>query len=355
MPESAALCVRCGNCLENCHIYLSTREWKHAPPNRLKILRKKADFVAFECNGCRRCTVFCPFSVEVSAYVSRARREIKNEAKALVELVEIQLEKGRKFDMHKQMYEAAIRFLEKKHNVKIPLNKKAEILFVPLQGEHTIIPAAKLFNLAEEDWALSYFEASNFAFFLGDMELAKKVSERIFREAEELNAEKIIVTECGHAYRVFKMFWREWFGRDFEILSIVEVAADYLEKGIVEVKGSLTEPVTYHDPCQAARNSGLIEEPRRVIESFSEDFREMKPNKERNFCCGGGGGLVAIPEMKDFRMIAGKKKAEQIKETEAKYVLTICENCRTQLKDLREHYNLNYEVSGVVELLSKFI
>ncbi len=355
MPDSANLCVRCGNCLDACHIYLSTGRKEHAPPNRIRILRKRSDPVAFECNGCRRCTIFCPFSVETSAYVSKARSEIRDYAKALVDLAELQVEKGRNFERHRDMFERAIKFLEKKHGVEIPVGKKSETLYVALQGEHTIVPAAKILNSAKEDWTLSYFEASNFAFFLGDMAKARAVSERIYREAESVGATKIVVTECGHAYRVFRMFWREWFGKEFEIMSIVELSARHLEDGTIEVRKSLSAPVTYHDPCQAARNSGLIEEPRKVIRSYAEDFREMKPNKEKNFCCGGGGGLVAIPEMKDFRMLAGRKKVEQIKESGADVVLTICENCRTQLKDLSKHYGVKYEVKGVVETLAELI
>ena len=52
----------------------------------------------------------------------------------------------------------------------------------------------------------------------------------------------------------------------------------------------------------------------KVLYIISTDFREMNPNKKRNWCCGGG-GLVAVPELKEVRMKAGKMKLEQIKRT----------------------------------------
>jgi Fe-S oxidoreductase len=52
-------------------------------------------------------------------------------------------------------------------------------------------------------------------------------------------------------------------------------------------------------------------------------------------------------------MQAGKLKAEQIQRTGAKLVITSCDNCRQQIGDLSEHYNLNVEVSSVSELAVK--
>lgn len=77
----------------------------------------------------------------------------------------------------------------------------------------------------------------------------------------------------------------------------------------------------------------------------------MSPNRELNFCCGGGGGLVAIPEWSDFRLKVGKPKADQIRRTGAKVIITSCDNCRHQITGLNEHYRLGIRVSSVSELL----
>ena len=55
---------------------------------------------------------------------------------------------------------------------------------------------------------------------------------------------------------------------------------------------------------------------------------ELKPNRADNWCCGGGGGLVALGEQ-DFRMKSSKVKAEQMKASQAAIITTACENCHS--------------------------
>jgi len=116
-------------------------------------------------------------------------------------------------------------------------------------------------------------------------------------------------------------------------------------------KNRLSSPVTYRDPCQLGRNGGIYEERRRLIRQFASDFREMTPNRKRNWCCGGGGGLVARADMAEFRNDIGRLKAEQIRSTGAIIVAAPCGNCRQQLQSLNEKYQLNVRIAAVSELL----
>jgi Fe-S oxidoreductase len=93
-------------------------------------------------------------------------------------------------------------------------------------------------------------------------------------------------------------------------------------------------------------------EPRYVINKIAEQFIEMKPNKSRNWCCGGGGGLVAVPEFENVRILTGAVKAKQINETKAEIVVAPCENCKQQITSIKEKYNLNVEVMGLVDLVN---
>jgi Fe-S oxidoreductase len=95
-----------------------------------------------------------------------------------------------------------------------------------------------------------------------------------------------------------------------------------------------------------------MDEPRRLINAMATDFRESDPNRTLNWCCGGGGGLIAVPEMHEVRMQAGQKKVEQIQKSEARWVVTACENCKTQLDELNDHYELGVEIKGVVDLVA---
>jgi Fe-S oxidoreductase len=123
---------------------------------------------------------------------------------------------------------------------------------------------------------------------------------------------------------------------------------DYVKRGVLKLHRSMnSKPVTYHDPCNVGRKGGVFEEPRNVIRAASDDYREMTPNRAENFCCGGGGGLVANPDWEDFRIETGKAKAQQINDTGAQVVVTACDNCLHQITELSEHYGLDVHVSNV--------
>ncbi|MCB2189911.1 MAG: (Fe-S)-binding protein, partial [Deltaproteobacteria bacterium] len=161
---------------------------------------------------------------------------------------------------------------------------------------------------------------------------------------------EVVICECGTAYRVMKHMSGE---KPFKVITFAELIARYIKEGRIKLdKSKLPGKVTYHDPCQIARQGGIYEQPRYVLNHLTDSFVEMTPNRQANWCCGGGGGLVAMGE-KDFRMKSAKVKAEQVKATEAEVLCTACENCHTQLSDLNEHYGLGVKVEYLSDLTAK--
>lgn len=60
--------------------------------------------------------------------------------------------------------------------------------------------------------------------------------------------------------------------------------------------------------------------------------------------------------MHDFRMsVAGKAKAEQIRQTGAEICVTPCANCKNRLKELIEYYKVSCTVLGLHDLILKAI
>ena len=97
----------------------------------------------------------------------------------------------------------------------------------------------------------------------------------------------------------------------------------------------------------------MIDEPRFILRHLTDDFREMSPDPKYNWCCGGGGGLVALgEETLDFRMKSAKVKVDQVKETGATILATACENCHTQLSDLNDHYKMGVEVQFLSSMIA---
>ncbi|MGB3092316.1 MAG: (Fe-S)-binding protein, partial [Candidatus Zixiibacteriota bacterium] len=82
------------------------------------------------------------------------------------------------------------------------------------------------------------------------------------------------------------------------------------------------------------------------------NFVEMHPNREKNYCCGGGGGQLAMTRYAKRRLETGKIKADQIRKTGAKIVVTPCHNCIDQLSELNREYDLKVEIKTVSEVVA---
>lgn len=57
------------------------------------------------------------------------------------------------------------------------------------------------------------------------------------------------------------------------------------------------------------------------------------------------------PFYKPYRMASGKLKAEQIKATGAKIIITPCHNCFDQINDLSEEYELRVTALSLKEII----
>lgn len=376
------VCARCGACKDACHIFKATGKSELVPSRRADLLRRLyqrrtglTDEVveemyqaAFTCTGCRRCMVYCPFGIDLTWIIGVEKAMLAAVGRVpeeLAMLTEASIEKGNSMDLYREIMRDQIKGLEPElrrltgmPEATIPMGKKgAKVLYVALAGTASILPPAALFNLAGEDWTLSEFEAANYGYFLGDTGRAAQIAERIVAEAKNLGVAEVVITECGHAYRVMKHLDEVWSKQKFPftVKSIFEPWAQYLREGRLKVARRIAEPVTYHDPCQLGRNGGIYEEPREVVKAICADFREMTPTREKNWCCGGGGGLVAQVDLEEFRATTGLVKAEQVRATGAKIAATPCENCRLQLQLLNERYVLGIEVAAVTDLLVRAV
>ncbi len=385
-------CVRCGSCIESCHFYQGDKDNPlHAPVYKNEQIRRllkqntflgklglygkpeedyfdSLSYAVFEsCTNCRRCVMFCPFSLDISVINTVARTGLIKLGKApemLLMLADMQIQRRENIAEYIDMFKDQITDLENEvreeigdKSFRIPVAEKAKILYVPLSGAITMTSPAKIFHAVGENWTLSKFDVVNFGFLAGDSVRAKKILKPILDEAKEVGAEKIVIGECGHAFKLAQKFSDGWFGKQpYEIELIVQTVAKYIEEGKLKFdKSKNPGKYTHHDPCQHARNSGVMEESRLILRETVNDFVEMTPNREQNWCCGGGGGLIAVPDFDDTRRMGGQMKMEQIKETEAKVLTTTCENCKSQLEDLNDHFELGIQIEGVVDAAARAI
>ena len=384
------MCAHCGLCSDTCHFYLANdRDPKMVPAYKskkiLEAIKKKEkideatvdelyDRVYGECTMCRRCTMYCPFGIDVASIVASARSLCNSQGKVpkhLLKAVTTHLESGNQMGVTREELIDTLEWMEEElqeelPGATIPIDKKgANVLYVLNAREPKFYPmdisqAAMVFYLAGEDWTMSSkgWDVTNLAMFMGDIEGASTISQMVRDAAEELGVRRVVVTECGHALRSLQFESPIWLGRDhkFEVVHSVLLFSEYLREGRIKLDKSVfaNERCTYQDPCNVSRNGGLARAGREVVRYLTDDFVEMEPHGEYNFCCGGGGGFIPMAgPFRERRLKAGKVKAEQIRATGATICITPCHNCYDQLRDLNKEYDLGIRVLSFKEMFEK--
>lgn len=402
LPLDLALgtCANCNNCAEQCSVYQATREEAYLPALRSDLLRRvyKKHFTLagklfgklvgaedldedrlnlmaesfYRCTMCRRCALECPLGID-NMLITRTARTLLTRAgitpKILDESVDAQLKTGNVSKIPPLAFIDMVEFLEGEmkeatgREIHFPRDRcSPEILLIPpvvdfIMNAETMMGIAETLYAAGADWTLStaLIDSANFGVFFDDDSLVK-IAQLFVEEAKKLKPKKVVIGECGHAYKAANKFYDLLSGPfPFQIQSVLELTASYLQQGKIKVNPEANrDPVTLHDPCNVARMGGIVEEPRSILQAVCKDFREMNPHGVENYCCGGGGSLVLIEELHDFRMeVSGKKKVEQIRATGARVVAAPCANCKKQLAELVEYYKLDVKVVGVHDLVGR--
>ncbi|HDL02940.1 MAG: hypothetical protein DRP46_07630 [Candidatus Zixiibacteriota bacterium] len=331
----------------------------------------------WNCTACRRCTLECPAGIDHALITHLGRfilSEIGISPRALVVSTREQLEgkTGNTSAIPLPALVDTLEFLEedikeeKGVDIKFPLDKEnCEFIFIPavsdfLMEAETLMGIAAVFKATGGSWTISTenYDAINYGLFYSDR-ILERVIRKLYAESERLNATNILIGECGHASRSAKYYVPVHCGGEKAkpVLNIMEYTYRMLKEGKLKLNPNvITETVTYHDPCNIARQGWIIEQPRYIIKAFCKNFVEMTPRGTENICCGGGGGTVSIDEIRPYRtLVGGKAKGDQIRATGAKYLIAPCANCKKQLRELVEDQKIDCEVVGLHDLIYKAI
>jgi hypothetical protein len=249
-------------------------------------------------------------------------------------------------------------------DAEIAYDKKgAKFLYLPNPRELGInllhlTAMANIFHAFGESWTMSHrhTDVTNWGYFKGDDEIMKKMILQVVEGAEDLEIETLVLSECGHGYYVLKNLTEKVLGRKprFEVTSMAELTHQMVERGVIKLNpGLYPEAMAYHDPCNLGRKSGVFDVPRNLLARVCKEVVELEPNRMNSVCCGGGGGLIQDSTSTAKRMIAGKAKADQIRETGVKHLATVCLSCHRQLGELSKHYDLGVKVHTVMALVSE--
>ena len=429
-------CVHCGACTDKCHYFLGTGDPNNMPVARQELVRKvyRRHFTFAgkyfpklvgavdltkdvldkwytyynQCSECRRCSVFCPYGID-TAEITMAAKEILDSIgygqKYTNEIVGKVQRIGNNLGLPGPALEDTLEGLEEDIEadtgvkVRLPLDQKgAEVLLVTPSADffsephvESLIGYAKVFHAAGVSWTLSSHasEAGNFGLFIGNYETMRNIALRIREAALELGVKRIIVGECGHAWRVAYSFWNTLAGigaganDPFAVelqqqldprypapQHICEFTYDLLKRGVIKVDKSANDHrvITYHDSCNVARASrmgdmpgGQFVIPREVIKMVANNFQDMEADTihESTFCCGGGGGLLT-DDLMELRVKGALPRMEALKRVvdgqQVNFMATICAICKAQFSKVLPYYGFDMGmVGGVHQLVSTAI
>jgi Fe-S oxidoreductase len=389
------ICAHCGMCADSCFFYLANhKDPKQVPSYKIQstlgqMVKRKGDvdnaFMQMvmdtawgKCTCCNRCGMYCPFGIDMGVMFGYLRGLCYSQG-----FVPWELKIGAgmhriyraQMDVTSEDWVDTCQWMAEENEedwpgLEIPVDKEnADIIYTvnarePKHYPEDLAEAAILFHIAGENWTVPSvgWEETSLAMFAGDWEACRLQVQAVYDAMDRLKPKRMVVTECGHAYRATVIEGPYWAGlksgkTPVPSFHYVEWVAEALRTGKLKIDPSkrIKEPVTYQDSCNYIRNAGLKECAREIMSYIAEDFREMSPNKEHNFCCGGGGGMNGLGRYREQRNIGLKVKRDQILATGAKLVISPCHNCWDAIRDMEEIYHIGIRWSFLKPLLLKMV
>ncbi len=419
LPVFLDACVHCGACTDKCHYFLGTGDPKNMPVARQDLFRKVyrryftwsgklfpklvgaedltesvlEDWYRYfnQCSECRRCSVYCPYGID-TAEITMAAKEIMDSIgvgqKYTNEIIGKVHKIGNNLGLPGPALRNTLETLEEEVkeetglDVRFPVDEKgAEVLVVTPSADffaephvYSLIGYAKVFHAAGIRWTMSSHasEAGNFGLFNGSYDHMKRIALRVREAALELGVKRIVVGECGHAWRVAYSFWNTLIG-PFDFLDsrhpvpqhICELTYDLMQRGAISFEREKNDQrvVTFHDSCNVARGAGMggipggqFILPRAIIRAACNHFHDMAPDTihEHTFCCGGGGGLLT-DELLDLRVKGALPRMEALQQVVdahgVNFMATICAICKAQFSKVLPYYKFDMEMVGGVHQL----
>jgi len=341
--DEVAKCNKCGFCLPSCPTYLVKKKEAYSARGRNAITRfaienklqlnEDTERAIFTCLGCGACAAVCLSSVQTKDLIFRNRECQVGEGfyPKIADRLAKTLEESRNISDDDQDERAEWQELIKHLPEENFEKEKAEVLFFvgcvasffPMVQK---IPAnmATIMKKAGVDFTILGGDEWCCGFPLvgaGMPEKLETLKEHNLQKIADVGAKKVVFT-CPSCYHT----WKHLYHTEVELMHSSQFIDELIRTGRIVLKKELKTRATYHDPCDLGRNSGVFEEPRRIIQAIPGiDFVELPLNRKFSVCCGGGGNV----EMTDPELSAqvAQMKLDTIQSVGAETVVTACQQC----------------------------
>jgi heterodisulfide reductase subunit D len=349
-------CTRCGECLKYCPVYAQKGEEDIDPRGKIQAFKsfvrsqygvwarifgpkkldekklKKFSEMVYRCTLCGECGVSCPVSIDAKN-LWLALRETLVEMGYFPKIIDQM--KSNILKVHNILGNENVERVSWLESLaELPdhgyQKEKAQVVFFvgcvasffPMVQK---IPKAliEILNKVGVDFTLLGGEEWCCGFPLigaGMKKEAKALIEHNLEKMKEKGVERVVFA-CPSCYHT----WMEEYKTDIEIFHSTQFIRKLINEGKIRFKEKKMR-VTYHDPCDLGRASGVYEAPREVLRAIpGVELVEMEGNRDQCKCCGGGGNL----EMVDPELSAAlaQEKIKEIQATGADAVITSCQQC----------------------------
>ena len=165
---------------------------------------------------------------------------------------------------------------------------------------------------------------------------------------------KTVVATCPHCFNTIKNEYPQ-LGGHYEVIHHTEFIQRLIESGQLKLpEGFDRRKLTYHDPCFIGRWNDIYDEPRQILGVINSDgVTEMRRNRNRSFCCGGGGGRVWMEEKIGRRI--NNTRVQEALDTGADALAAACPFCITMFEDGIKGVGAadHFAVEDIAEILAR--
>jgi heterodisulfide reductase subunit D len=374
-------CVKCGSCVDVCPVYAQTEQLENTMgglyTNLRSLIRKAYGLPGiffgstkikevlkgysnhpYLCTLCGKCSTVCPgfidtkdlriatrgFMVEKGEYPHGMDRL----GETLERVHNISGEPNEDRAMWVQALGEVPKELFQREKAKVvyfvgcvasyfPMTKKIPQSFVQILDKAGV----DFTILGGEEWCCGFPLIA-----AGMRKKAAALIQHNLEKVKEKGAERIVFA-CPSCYHT----WLEECKTDIEIFHSTQFIKKLIDEGKISFKEQRTK-VTYHDPCDLGRASGVYEAPREILRAIpGVELLEMKENREQCNCCGGGGNLEMVNP--DLSTALAQAKIEEIKATGADMVITACQQCVRTILTTARRKKIPLVVMDIIEFVLK--
>ncbi len=299
-------CSRCGICIDPCQLqsmsrYNDVQSVYFLRDRRYHRLREQT---AMNCLMCGRCEVRCPVGIELNTLRLNSRDKMRNtpNEKRYEYLKGCDPSSG---EGHVGYFAGCMTLLTPR---------------ILLSMQRIFEAAGEQVWWADKDGGVCCGRPLKLS---GETDSARRMME-FNKSLFEKHGITTLVTSCPICLRVFK----EDYGlKGIEVLHHSEYISRLISTGRLTLKHT-DEKVTYHDPCELGRGSGIYDAPRDVISAVA-NLVEPDQTRENALCCGSSVANAVIDDPAQVG-IAEAVDAE-LEATGAERIVTACPLCKKAL------------------------